>query len=99
MKLNRISFFLLHLFIMIGGIGFLIRLIQKVWDGHGRDYYLTGRGYQVNHIGVLATLIAAPVLVCIAWVIQKILDKKEDWKIERYQELMEKKKKDHDQTT
>ncbi len=53
--------------IVLGGMAFVLRVVEKVRTGHGLDYYFTGWGVQVNYIGVLILLILIPVVVLVGW--------------------------------
>jgi len=85
--------FLLTLAILLGFFGFILRIIDKIWTGHGLDYYFTGHGIQMNYIGALIILTIIPLVLFFAWIIKIIMTKKEDWEIENYKQsrLLDKK--------
>ena len=76
MSSNKSRFFSLivllvgGLLIILGGIGFVFRVVEKVQTGHGLDYYFTGWGVQFNYIGVLILLMLIPVILVVGWVIR-----------------------------
>ncbi len=58
------------LLIILGGIAFVLRVVEKVKTGHGLDYYFTGWGVRVNYIGVLILLALIPVVLLMGWAIR-----------------------------
>lgn len=53
-------------------VGFILLLIYKVISGHGLDYYRTGRGVEMNYIGVLIAIGIIPIVLLFAWLGNKI---------------------------
>ena len=54
---------------LLGGLGFFLRVLDKVLTGHGLDYYTTFWGVQFNYIGALTVFICGAVLFVISPVI------------------------------
>ena len=62
---------------LLGLVGFAIRVYQKVSSGHGLDTYFTGWGVRMNYIGALIVLILIPLVLVVAWLINKIIERRE----------------------
>ena len=69
-KAGRVFFAIAGVLVVIAGISFVLRVVNKVSSGHGLDYYFTGRGVQFNYIGALILLIVIPVALAVGWVIR-----------------------------
>ena len=54
---------------MLGFVGFVAFLIDKVLRGHGLDYYISGMGYKLNYLGVLILVALMPLLVLVVWLV------------------------------
>lgn len=54
---------------LLGGLGFFLRVLDKVVSGHGLDYYTTFWGVQFNYVGALMVFIFGAVLLAISPVI------------------------------
>ncbi len=74
-KINFQKIFNGFMFIMVavGIIGFALFAYHKVRTGHGLDYYVSGKGYLLNYIGVLTLLALIPVTMCVGWLFGKYL--------------------------
>jgi hypothetical protein len=70
--------------IVLGIIGFILRLYLKVKAGEGLEYYISGTGYKLNYIGVLALFILLPFVMVGGWLVGKVLTWR-DKKIEKKQ--------------
>jgi hypothetical protein len=49
----------------IGFVGFVLFVFQKILEGRGLEYYLTGYGVQFNYLGAAGVLIALSVAVLV----------------------------------
>jgi hypothetical protein len=71
--LNRFvnkSFSLGTALIIIAVISFLLTILFKVSDGQGLDYYISGKGYKLNYLGVLILLAVLPLFGLVAWLLR-----------------------------
>lgn len=57
---------IVSLLVFLGGIGFFLRVLDKVLSGHGLDYYTTFWGIQFNYIGALTVFIVVFVLIVLS---------------------------------
>lgn len=54
--------------VLIGGVQFALKVIDKVRSGHGLDYYFTGWGVQFNYIGAFLLLfVIIPIALLIGY--------------------------------
>jgi hypothetical protein len=62
---------------ILGLVGFILRVYQKIVTGHGLETYTTGWGVQMNYIGVLITFILIPVVLIGGWLINYFITRDE----------------------
>ena len=69
-KTGRVLFAIAGVLVLIAGISFVLRIVNKVSSGHGLDYYFTGWGVQLNYIGALVLLVVMPLALVVGWAIR-----------------------------
>lgn len=55
---------------LVGYVGFVLHVIDKVRTGHGLDCFLTGFGVEMNYLGVRITMALIPPVLFVGWIIR-----------------------------
>jgi hypothetical protein len=63
---------------LVGLVTLILEVYQKVTSGHGLDTYFTFEGVQMNYIGVIIVLILIPIILISAWIIYRIIERREN---------------------
>jgi hypothetical protein len=63
--------------VAVGFTGFIIRVISKVTEGQGVEYYFTGEGVKFSYIGVLTVIVIIPVILVLSYLYRIYYKKKQ----------------------
>ncbi len=69
---------------MVGGIGFIVRVWNKVASGQGADYYKTFWGVDFSYTGVFLLMLLLPVVSLIGLLLRYLEQREEKDFLQKY---------------